>query len=67
MKISGISKITFRRQAINNDALARPMAIKVCCTDSWIPNSPIDAVYSRRLQTAVSISSGESLKMRMKN
>ena len=43
-KISGISRSTFRRQAIKSAAFALPMEVKVCCTDSWIPNSPSTAV-----------------------
>ena len=32
-KIRGMSKMIFRRQAMNRDAFALPMAIRVCCTD----------------------------------
>ena len=63
IKISGISKMTFLRQAINREALAFPRAVKVCCTDIWMPNIQKAAMYMRRVQLAVSIISGELLNI----
>ena len=38
IKISGISRIIFLRQAIKMDAFAFPRAVNVCWTDIWMLN-----------------------------
>ena len=38
IKISGISRIIFLRQAIKRDAFAFPRVVNVCWTDIWMLN-----------------------------
>ena len=44
IKISGMSKIIFLRQAMKREAFALPRAVKVCWTDIWMLNMQKTAI-----------------------
>ena len=50
-----------RSRARNREILACPSATKVCWQANWMPIMNRQPVYSRRVQVAISTSSGSSL------